>query len=413
MKSILKSIAVLPPLLAWCMLFVTGCATCLSHQQTYRCEIAWHNYNPQTRDAHIQALEEIPPPVFAADKMPFEDVLDVFSEAGILCSAVYAGESDSCRLLTVPAKMDNPLAFIDSLCEANALCWMACGTNTVFLVPTERLNAGYVRVLPADANWANPVVSEFSRELVRESESPVARNRTVRIMEHETFPDVRFASTPFGDAVEWLCRQRYMPLIFISKTGVPRHPVSLDMVNASLFTALDEICRQSGLYWGFIEGGLAVISSEAFIQNDRWRLPCQNMGDHDLRQGQAYKRELVRRDHNPVLRDKLHFLVNRNLIPSVNFTDVPVLDAMRWLSKQCGQSYSAWLTDENATNRVVSLSLTNVTFLAAFDEVCEQSDWYWGFFDRRFMTFPAAHFEQKTNHPEDVGWGRIQDTLTK
>ena len=396
----------LPLLLACCLLLVIGCA---AHQQAYRCEIAWHNYNPRARDAHVQALEDIQPPVFAADKMPFEDVLGVISEAGILCSAVYAGESDSCRLLTVPAKTANPLAFIDSLCEANALCWMACGSNSIFLVPTERLNAGYVRVLPANANWANPVISEFSRELVREGESPVARNRTVRIMEHETIPDVRFASTPFGDAVEWLCRQGgVMPLIFISETGVPSYPVSLDMANASLFTVLDEICRQSRNYWGFVDGKLAVISSEAFITNDRWRLPRQNTGEHDLRQGQTYKRELVRRDHNPVLRDKMHFLVNDGLIPSVNLTDMPVMDAIRWLSKQCAQSYSARLTDEDATNRVVNLSMTSATFLSAFDEVCEQSDWYWGFLDRILMTFPAAHLEQKTNHPEDAEWIRIQ-----
>lgn len=401
--------AVFPPLLAWCMSLVTGCAACPSHRQAYHCEIAWHDYNPRTRDAHIQVLAEIPAPVFEADKTPFMDVWDVFRKQGVLCSAVYADESDSRRLLDIPAKTASLLASIDSLCEANALRWMACGTNEIFIVPADQMNAGYARVLPGDANWTNAVSREFSRELVRDGESPVIRNKTVRIMSHETLPDVQINGMPFTDAVAWLCRQRDLPFVSLSKGGASHYPVSFDMADAPLFAALDEICRQSNHYWGFLNGAPAVISPEEFITNDRWRLPEparseESTPNHSLRQGAVYKRELVRRDHNPVLRDKLHFLVNGHLIPSVSFEDMPIMEAMRWLSKQCAQSYSARLTDENATNRVVNLSMANVTFLAAFDEVCEQSDWYWGFSDRIFMTFPAAQLDQEASCPQDTGW---------
>ena len=408
-----KTHAALSSLLACYALCFTGCVTYLAPLRGYQCEIAWHNYNPREHDAHIGLLENLPAPIFEAKEMTSEDMLTALNEMGISCSTVYTAEARPNHLWTIPNPKGGLLPFIDAFCATNALYWMTCNTNELFLLPTNQINNGYVHVLPGNANWTNAISREFLRELVREGESPVARNKTVRIMEHETFPDVRFVSTPLGEAVAWLCRQREVPLIFFSEIGVPRYPVSLDMANASLFTALDEICRQSRNYWGFVDGRLAIVSSEAFITNDRWRLPYPNTDDHDLRQGQTYKRELVRKDYNPVLRDKLHFLVNDGLIPSVNLIDMPVMDAIYWLSKQCAQSYSARFADENATNRVVNLSMTNVTFLAAFDEVCEQSDWYWVFFDRRFMTFPAAHLEQETNHPSDTGWTRIQDTLTE
>jgi hypothetical protein len=396
-------------LLACCVLCLAGCATYPVPLRGYRCEIAWHDYNPREHDAHIGFLKNLPAPVFETREMAFSDVLASLNEAGISCSTVYVAESNSDRLLTIPDPKTDVLPFIDALCAANALYWMTCDTNGLFLLPADQMNAGYVRVLPGNANWTNAVSREFSRELVRNGESPVTRNKTVRVMGHETFPEVQLNGMPFTDAVAWLCRQRDLPFVSLSKNGASNYPVSFDMTDVPLFTVLDEICRQSNHYWGFLNDRLAIVPVEEFITNDRWRLPEpvrseESIPNHSLRQGAVYKRELAHRNHNPVLRDKLHFLVNGHLIPSVNFEDMPVMDAMRWLSKQCAQSYSAWLTDENATNRVVNLSKTNATFLATFDEVCEQSGWYWGFSDRILMTFPAAHLDQEASGPQGTGW---------
>jgi hypothetical protein len=283
------------------------------------------------------------------------------------------------------------LDVLDTICASNGLYWEATGERELSIWPDDALSRGKVRVLPGDANWTNAPCYLFSRELVRRGEPPAARNKTVRVMEHEALPDVQFRDTDFKDAATWLCGQRDVPLLFLAKGGASRHPVSFDMTNAPLFTVLDEICRQSHQYWGFFNGKLAVLSSEEFITDDAWLLPDSFVLTGRER-GPAYRRRLPPGDENPVMQEKLLFIVNEPVFPTVSFTDTPVLDALYWLAKQARQSYSASLGrgGDSSGAALVTLSMTNAPFLSAVDEICRQADWRWGFRGRIFMLFPES-----------------------
>jgi hypothetical protein len=144
-----------------------------------------------------------------------------------------------------------------------------------------------------------------------------------------------------------------------------------------------------------------------------------------------YRRELVQTDHDPDLRRDMFLIVNRKPIPHVKFVDMPVSDALGWLSKRQSVSVSsvfdpdepegvAGLPPDHGVYDLASqgkarvdLDMTNTTFLAVVDEICRQSDRHWGFLDKIFMTFPASRFRQGENHPSGTGWIHMKHISTE
>lgn len=379
-------------------------------RHSFQREIAFSHFCPNERDARVAVLnKKVVPDVRLYNSSPAKALNSLMELAKTSCCFLGELESDgdqALSLITLSGKNIPFLDCIDVICTAADLYWMASGTNEVLCIPSNRLNAGYVHILPNDMNWTNPILREFTRELVHKGESPVARNKTVRIMSHEVLPDVQFRDTEFKDAVTWLCNQKEVPLLFLSKDGASRYPVSFDMTNAPLFTVLDEVCRQSHHYWGFFDGKLAVLSSEDFITNDAWLLP-----DSFVLAGcprwPSYKRifpeEDREPDENPVVLEKLLYLVNKPVIPKVIFAGTPVSHALDWLAKQSQQSYVVQLGRDDTWDQTspVTISMTNATFLSAIDAICEQADWYWGFRGRIFMLFPARVLKDVRQQKQD------------
>jgi len=104
------------------------------------------------------------------------------------------------------------------------------------------------------------------------------------------------------------------------------------------------------------------------------------------------------KDTDESLRKELIRLLEGIVVPKVAFDNVPVLNAIDWLSDNGRQtiSYIDFTTNSNSTaslsltNATVSLSMTNASFLAVLDKICEQSDRYWGFHGRVLMTLPRS-----------------------
>lgn len=408
--SIVQKYRVIGFLLLGICVLGQGCLTTPRGEFCGQREIAYSQFNPNVRDMYVAALNKHFVPDVCSNGSSFVDTLNFLTDSTkVFCSFLGPYESDQTWVkpsISRSGKMIPLLECIDMLCKDTDSYWMACGTNEVLCIPSNRLNAGYVHILPNDMNWTNPIPREFTRELVRIGESPVARNKTVRIMSHEVLPDVQFKDTEFKDAVTWLCNQKEVPLLFLSKDGASRYPVSFDMTNAPLFTVLDEVCRQSHHYWGFFDGKLAVLSSEDFITNDAWLLP-----DSFVLAGcprwPSYKRifpeEDREPDENPVVLEKLLYLVNKPVIPKVIFAGTPVSHALDWLAKQSQQSYVVQLGRDDTWDQTspVTISMTNATFLSAIDAICEQADWYWGFRGRIFMLFPARVLKDVRQQKQD------------
>lgn len=379
-------------------------------RHSFQREIAFSHFNPNERDKRVSVLSKtVVPDVRLYNSSPVKALNSLMESTQISCCFLGARESDSdpaLPIITLSGKNIPFLDCVDVLCTAADLYWMASGTNEVLCIPSNRLNAGYVHVLPNDMNWTNPIPREFAHELVRKGESPVARNKTVRIMSHEVLPEVQFRNTEFKDAVIWLCSQKKVPLLFLTKDSISCYPVSFEMTNAPLFTVLDEICRQSHQYWGFFDGKLAVLSSDEFITNDAWLLPDSFILTGHPR-GPAYKRILPEEDRapdeNPVMLEKLIYIVNKPVIPKVFFENAPVSHALDWLSKQAQQSYVVRLGSGDTWDRTpyVTISMTNATFLSAVDAICEQANWYWGFRGRIFMLFPEKVLKEVRQQKQD------------
>jgi len=390
--------------------FGQGCTTATRSGFYSQREVAYTQFNPNARDMYIAELNKHFVSDVYGNCSSFVDALNCLTDSTkVFCHSLGSYESDvtwTKPSIIRPDKMLPLLDYIDVLCAAADSYWMASGTNEVLCIPSNRLNAGYVHVLPNDMNWTNPIPREFARELVRKGESPVARNKTVRIMSHEVLPEVQFRNTEFKDAVIWLCNQKKVPLLFLTKGSVSRYPVSFDMTNAPLFTVLDEICRQSHQYWGFFDEKLAVLSSDDFITNDAWLLPDSFILTGHPR-GPAYKRILPEEDRapdeNPVMLEKLLYIVNKPVIPKVFFANTPVSHALDWLSKQAQQSYVVRLGSGDTWDQAppVTISMTNATFLSAVDAICEQANWYWGFRGRIFMLFPEKVLKEVRQQKQD------------
>jgi hypothetical protein len=394
--------------LAVCLCAATGCVSVSHPPPAYQREIADCNFNPNERDAHIAVLRELVIPDVKFNNTSFRSALDALTEStGILCQTGFTEENQPTRPITLSGRNIRFLDVIDAMCAANGLYWTAYGADEIVVWPANALERYQVRVLPGDANWTNAPCYLFSRELARRGEPPAARNKTVRIMEHETLPGVQFRDTDFKDAVTWLCGQKEVPLLFLAKGGASRHPVSFDMTNAPLFTVLDEICRQSHQYWGFFSGKLAVFSSEEFITDDAWLLPDSFVLTGRPR-GPSYKRIFPEEDRdpdeNPVMLEKLLCIVNEPVFPKVCFTNTPVSRVLDWLTRQARQSYTARPGPGGNWNTAspVTFSMTNAPFLSAVDAMCGQADWYWGFRGRIFMLFHASVLEELRRQRQDA-----------
>ena len=154
-----------------------------------------------------------------------------------------------------------------------------------------------------------------------------------------------------------------------------------------------------------------VIGAEVSFSNGKFVFSGKDLPPEPL---PKYSREIIMADHDPDLRRDMFLIVNRKTIPYVKIADMSVFEALSWLSKRQSVSVSslgypdAEGSDMRAKARI-DLDMTNTTFLAIADEICRQSDRYWGFWEKKFMTFPTLHLKQKTNSPADTEWIRMEN----
>jgi hypothetical protein len=105
-----------------------------------------------------------------------------------------------------------------------------------------------------------------------------------------------------------------------------------------------------------------------------------------------YAKEIVWEGYDPVLRKKLVSMLDEERIQHVSFTNMPTLEAIRWLSNRHSQSiglFSNQKMDED-TLGVVNFTLTNATFFSVLDRICQQNGFHWGFKENILLMHPDS-----------------------
>lgn len=94
--------------------------------------------------------------------------------------------------------------------------------------------------------------------------------------------------------------------------------------------------------------------------------------------------------------------MNNTTYPKIEFKDMPENEALSWIVRYSGkyspdppwgQSISSRY-DSDDGNKTVTLSGTNLSFTEILNEICEQSNQWWGFRGSILMTIPD---EDKNN----------------
>lgn len=118
-----------------------------------------------------------------------------------------------------------------------------------------------------------------------------------------------------------------------------------------------------------------------------------------------YSQEIAWDGFNPILRRRLIARLNEKTIDHVSLTNMPTWEAMCWLSNQSSQSigmFSNQQVDINALGSV-NLTLTNATFFAVLDFMCQQNELYWGFKEDILLIYSFSFLNSTS------GWVHLQD----
>lgn len=109
----------------------------------------------------------------------------------------------------------------------------------------------------------------------------------------------------------------------------------------------------------------------------------------------TFKREITPRDSSDAAcRSEMIRLVNDVSFPKVSFDHATPAEALDWLSKNGNVGISSL---NLTTNLTVSFTMTNAHFLAVLDQICDQSDRYWGFGGRVLMTLPKSIVDERAD----------------
>jgi len=266
-------------------------------RHSFQREIAFSHFNPNERDKRVSVLSKtVVPDVRLYNSSPVNALNSLIESTQISCCFLGAHESDgdpALSTITLSGKNIPLLDCIDVLCTAADSYWMASGTNEVLCIPSNRLNAGYVHVLPnvvsktvpprnraqkgtadcpqQDCESHEPFV--YTQEIVWEGYSPVLRQNLISMLNNEKIRHVSFTNMPTREAIRWLSGQHSQSIGICSNEAIDEGAlgvVNLTMTNATFFSVLDRICQQNELRWGFTENILLVYTMPFLNSNSGW-----------------------------------------------------------------------------------------------------------------------------------------------